>query len=191
LKICGITRLSEGISAFEQGADLVGVVRAPGSPRYASVDVIRKLSKKNVKLAGVYTRQEDIGSETDYLDYVQLHFRHDASTIQSIKEKHAVRVISVALSMDPVMEQRLVEYRDGGADVLLVEFASGFGAEIERARSLRQKIRFGVAGAIQYADLAGIKKLNFSMIDVSRSLEASPGIKDPEKMSRFIREALN
>ncbi len=183
--------MSDGISAFDNGADIIGVVRATNSPRYAADDVIRSLSRMNVRLAGVYTRLKDIGSEAAYLDYVQLHFRHDAETIRSIKEKHHVKVISVAMSTDPELKERLISYMAGGADILLVEFASGYSAEKERAKSLRQEIRFGIAGFIQYTDLSGIKKLDFSMIDVSRSLEASPGVKDTDRMSRFIREALN
>ncbi|MGC8515261.1 MAG: phosphoribosylanthranilate isomerase [Thermoplasmata archaeon] len=191
LKICGITREADGISAFETGADLLGVVRAPGSPRYAPVETIRSLYGKKIPLAGVYTRLEDIGEEAAYLDYVQLHFRHNAGIIKSIKERLSVRIISVALSTDPQLLHRLSEYQSGGADILLVEFATGFSSEAERAKSLRRNLRFGVAGSIQQGDLAVIRGLDFSMIDVSRSLEASPGVKDPEKMKSFIMEALN
>ncbi len=191
LKICGITRETDGISAYEAGADLLGVVRAPGSPRYAPDETIRSLHAKRIPLAGVYTRLEDIGNEAEYLDYIQLHFRHNADIIRLVKEMHSVRIISVALSTDPHLLDKLSEYQSGGADIFLVEFANGFSSDAERAKSLRQDFRLGVAGYIKQGDLALIKKLDFSMIDVSRSLEASPGIKDPEKMKTFIMEALN
>ena len=191
LKICGITRETDGISAYEAGADLIGVVRAPGSPRYAPDETIQSLHANSIPLAGVYSRLEDIGNEAAYLDYIQLHFRHNADIIRLVKEKYSVRIISVALSTDPHLLHRLSEYQSGGADILLVEFANGFSSDAERAKSLRRNFRFGVAGFIQQGDLAHIRRLDFSMIDVSRSLEASPGIKDPEKMKTFIMEALN
>lgn|GEM_PF-3812800 len=191
IKICGITRKSDGIYAFERGADIIGVVRAPGSPRYAPDETIRSLHEERIPLAGVYTHLEDIGGEAAYLDYIQLHFRHNADIIRSVRKEYSVRVISVALSTDPGILKKLYEYQSGGADLLLVEFANGFSQEAERAKSLRQNLRFGAAGQIQHADLPLIRSLRFSMIDVSRSLEASPGIKDLEKMKTFIMEALN
>lgn len=190
LKICGITREKDGISAYEAGADILGVVRAPGSPRYAPDETIRSLHAESIPLAGVYTNLEDISGEAESLDYIQLHFRHSAEIISSVKERYSVRIISVALSTDPVLLQKLYEYQSGGADILLVEFANGFSNEIEYAKSLRRNLRFGVAGMIQQADLPAIRGLDFSMIDVSRSLEASPGVKDPEKMKTFIKETV-
>jgi phosphoribosylanthranilate isomerase len=190
LKICGITRGTDGISAFEAGADLIGVVRVPGSPRYASDETVHSLHAEKIPLAGVYTSLEDIGDEAEYLDYIQLHFRHNAGMIRSVKERYSVRIISVTLSTDPEIMKKLSEYKSGGADILLVEFASGFRSEVEKAKTLRKNLRFGVAGSIQERDLAMIRNLDISMIDVSRSLEVSPGIKDPEKMKSFIKEAL-
>ncbi|MCL4451782.1 MAG: phosphoribosylanthranilate isomerase [Candidatus Thermoplasmatota archaeon] len=191
LKICGITKEDDGLAAYGLGADLIGVVRAPGSPRYASDATIKALHAMNVPLAGVYTHKEDIGPEADYLDYVQLHFKHSADIIKSVKQEHHVRVISVAISTDNEVVHKLSEYHAGGADIILIEFANGFRREMEKAKSLRKNFRFGAAGSIQHEDLPSIRELDLAMIDVSRSLESSPGVKDREKMKSFIEEALN
>jgi phosphoribosylanthranilate isomerase len=191
LKICGITKEEDGLAAFDLGADLIGVVRAPGSPRYASEETIRSLHAMKVPLAGVYTHKEDIGPEADYLDYIQLHFKHSADVIKSVKEEHRVRIISVAISSDPEVARKLSEYSAGGADIVMIEFANGFRREMEKAKLLRRNFRFGAAGSIQHEDLPSIRGLDLAMIDVSRSLESSPGVKDREKMRSFIEEALN
>jgi phosphoribosylanthranilate isomerase len=61
---------------------------------------------------------------------------------------------------------------------------------LERAE-LPSDLRIGVAGGLTAENVAeAITRLHPNLVDVSTSVEASPGIKDPDRVRAFVRNAL-
>ena len=44
VKICGITRIADGVAAAQAGADAIGFVFWPGSPRAVAIEQARTIS---------------------------------------------------------------------------------------------------------------------------------------------------
>ncbi len=189
LKICGITRMQDADIAFSAGADIIGVVRSKRSPRFGSSALIHDLNGRGIPVAGVYTSIEEIGDEIEYLDYVQMHFRHTGDDIDKIHDVYGKKTISVAISTDPELDAKISEYKAFQSEIIMIEFAYGLHSEIKLAKSLLSTHRIGVSGGISTPILPEIRDAGFSLIDVSSSLEISPGVKDAEAMELFIQEA--
>lgn len=191
IKICGLTRISDAKIAADGGADILGLVFSKRSKRLVGIDFARQISSIGRKTAGVYTSMDEIGDETRYLDYIQLHFRHTHADIQKAKEMTGLKTISVVASIDPGLHQSISNYRRAGTDLVMVEFVSGLRDNFGLALSIAEKYQIGVSGRISAEDLPAVKKLKPSIIDASSSFETSPGIKDHEKLAQYLKEAKN
>ncbi|MCF8495808.1 MAG: DUF559 domain-containing protein [Alphaproteobacteria bacterium] len=100
IKICGI-RDSEGLrAAVEAGADFVGFVFYPGSPRFVTVEQAAILSREesgSLKKVGLFVDPdlEELGNilARAPLDFIQLHGEETPAFISKIKEKFGIPVI--------------------------------------------------------------------------------------------------
>lgn len=95
VKVCGLTRLQDVEAAVAAGADAVGLVMAPESPRFVSPDQARKLASyardlaPGVAVVGVFT-QTDAGlllstARAAGVDLVQLHGQQSGRTRWSLE----------------------------------------------------------------------------------------------------------
>jgi indole-3-glycerol phosphate synthase / phosphoribosylanthranilate isomerase len=156
VKICGLTREEDVAAAAEAGADLAGFVLAE-SPRRAEGPLAVPDSMLSV---GVFVgRAEDVGT-----DLVQLY-----------QEENGHR------SRDGVLLRSKAEV----AKVLDLPWLEEDEGHLERAARVEGRVL--LAGGLAPENVrAAIETVRPWAVDASRSIEASPGIKDHDKVRAFV-----
>ena len=189
VKVCGITRVEDALLARDLGADIIGLVFARSSPRMAEKALISKIRDHSIPVAGVYTSMEDIISSHGEEDYVQMHFMHSFSDIARVREETGAKVISVISFETPEQTKRLIrEYREAGSDIILVESSTGITGVLDTLSQIVKSHEIGVSGKISVSNIRTVMGANPAVVDLSSSIERSPGIKDAEKLSAFFSE---
>lgn len=198
IKICGLRTSDSVTAAVDAGANAVGFVFAPGSPRIIdpqSAAGLAALVPQDVETVGVFRNQPlDMVIEmarTANLSTVQLHGDESHEDILALRAAgfRTLRAFTVdsyeALSTEErgiwESERILIDAVEPGAGVTFD--ASSVLAEPPMGTWL-------LAGGLNPANVAGlVKTLNPSGVDVSSGVESSRGVKDLELIVDFIRAA--
>jgi phosphoribosylanthranilate isomerase len=200
VKICGLTRPGDAADAVAAGAAVLGVVFA-GGPRVvtAAAAAAVRSAAGGVPVFGVYGEQtvEEILDLTRRagLAGAQLHGpyrREDAARLRG-EGLLVWRVVRIAAPGD--LDRLAEAARD--ADAVLVEPRVGHaagGAGVSLDLAVARKARGRLAGATMV--LAGglvpatvgeaVALVRPEVVDVSSGVEHLPGIKDPDKIARFM-----
>jgi phosphoribosylanthranilate isomerase len=196
VKVCGITRVTDALHAVEQGATAIGFVLWSRSPRGVTVERAAEISAElpaHVMRVGVFVNEpvESIRTiaERMRLTAVQLH-GDEPPTYADALDLPVLRAVSVA-DLDSASEAW------GPETALLVDNIDpvrrgGTGAVIDwsQAAAVAQKRRIVLAGGLTPDNVASaIRAVHPFGVDVSSGVEASPGVKDFEKVTQFIANA--
>ena len=196
LKICGITREEDARLAAALGADAIGLVFWRESRRRVSAERARRIVRalpRGVAAVGVFVNETpervNLVSSQAGLHLVQLHGDEAAEVCRRV-----ARPFIKAFGTGPGFDPSVLDAYPEGTTVLLDADApsarggTGVTADWEVARRVaasRLTILSGglspenVAAAIAYVAPYGV--------DVSSGVEASPGVKDPDRLSRFVQ----
>jgi phosphoribosylanthranilate isomerase len=195
VKICGITRPADAVAAERAGADAIGLMFVPESPRY--IDMVRArelvlavgplLATVGVFRDAPLEQVLDTAAELR-LAAVQLHGGEDDGYLATVRKR--VPVIR-ALSFDPSLSRsRLASL---AADAVLLDGlrpGSGQVFDWEAARHLRGSRRLILAGGLDPGNVAaGVRAFGPYGVDVSSGVEESPGVKDAWLVGEFVRAA--
>ncbi len=196
IKICGLRRPEDARLAVRLGAGWIGIVRAPHSPRAATLDEARRVidaaretdaSVRPVLATGRRSR-EDVERDARFLEVerVQPHGL-DASGVDALRRAGFLvhRVVVVPDGAD-----RLPRFRTPGpAEGPLVFDVGGGGtgrAFDWRILGDRAPDRAFVAGGLRPENVSRLLPYAPWGVDVSSGVESAPGVKDPERMRRFV-----
>ena len=195
VKICGITRPEDAEHAVGLGADAVGMVFWPDSPRVVSADRAREITRTLPPLVarvGVFVNvpAPDVADAVRRagLDVVQLHGEEGFADYVPL----GVRIMrSVSLASDVDLQQALAL---PAAVTPLVDAASGDlrggtgrMADWSRAKVLSRARPIVLAGGLTSANVAAaIREVKPWAVDVSSGVEASPGVKSAERLRSFF-----
>jgi phosphoribosylanthranilate isomerase len=195
IKVCGLTRVEDAVLAADLGADAIGFVLWPGSPRATGVDealAIGRAVPPFVTRVGVVV-DPAVGEineivRTARLDVLQLHGHETPGDFADVP----VRLIkAVALDSDAAVEAAL-QMPD---PVLLLVDASdparrggtGRRADWERAARLSARRRIVLAGGLTPENVAeAMAAVSPWGVDVSSGVELSPGRKDAGRVRAFF-----
>jgi phosphoribosylanthranilate isomerase len=196
LKVCGITRLADARQATDNGATAVGFVFWRRSPRFIAperaAEIISALPAA-VTTVGVFVN-EDVDRVRDAVaesgvSVVQLHGDEAPAfaealafpIFRSMTLGDAADVMGNWPSGIPLLLDAADRQRRGG---------TGQTVDWDRAADLARQRRVILAGGLT-ADNVGeaIEIVNPYGVDVSSGVEASPGVKDAEKLARFLENA--
>lgn len=200
VKICGITRAHDAEHAAREGADWLGLNFWPGSKRFVTVEVAQRLAAAargaagQVAIVGVFVDQSvaeiEAISAAVGLDYVQLHGGESPATCARFGAR-AIKAIAVR-DQDDV--SRLGDYPE--AIVLLDTPTTGFGGS---GRTFDWALAQAAVGGGRRIVLAGgldpenvahaVGLVRPFGVDVASGVESAPGVKDPDKVRRFIAAA--
>jgi phosphoribosylanthranilate isomerase len=200
VKICGITRAEDARLAAEAGADAVGFVFWPQSPRCVSGGQAREIGASlppEVVRAGVFVdaSPEEIARvvEEARLDVVQLHGDEAPEALDRLPRPawKAVRVGPGFVAADAL------RYAGHAAGLLLdtraAEAPGGTGLSFDwsLAAEVRRHAPFlMLAGGLHPLNVkAAIRAVRPDGVDVSSGVEAGPGHKDADKVRAFLRAA--
>jgi phosphoribosylanthranilate isomerase len=190
-KICGITNYEDAMHAIAAGTDALGFVFYPPSPRYISPEkaggIIRRLPPF-VEKVGLFVNEdaESINrmASVSEITLAQIHFEADDATLAALDVPY-IRVIRAQSEEDVRKypdEYRLVdaycEAYGGMGKRLNLEWFSGVDCS-----------KIILAGGLTPENVEETKSFGFYGVDVSSGVEASKGIKDPDKVTLFIKRA--
>lgn len=197
VKICGITSVEDGLAAVGAGADAVGFVFWPGSPRAVDAATARRISQALppfVSRVGVFVdaSMEDVRRVADEvgLDLVQFHGSEPPDQVAAAPRR-AIKALGVGLDFDVALATAFSE----GATALLLDTQSnaapgGTGQSFDwsKVRAVRtQVLHLILAGGLDPENVAAaIATVRPDGVDVSSGVESSPGRKDAAKMRAFV-----
>lgn len=197
IKICGLTAVDAAETCAELGADAIGLVFYPKSPRFVTDDIARRISRSvthKAKTVGVFVNNtyDEIMKKVEFcsLSAVQLHGRESPNLVGQLR-KEKIRVIK-ALFLRGIPSLCDIEQYEAWA--YLVEYAPGSlpggNAMVwpwQQASLAGRNYPLILAGGLDSKNVADAVYGTFpDAVDVSSGVEASPGIKDPEKVAAFI-----
>jgi phosphoribosylanthranilate isomerase len=179
VKICGMTSERDVAAAVEQGADLIGFILVADSPRGVSLDRGRELAAgvpDAVRTVAVYAGLEVHEGVLDHFDLVQVY------GLPTSTERTIVGFRGAPVAVPDVVPVLLDKARNSSptADALREHWraAAGVRSPVILAGSLDpDNVAEAVSTARPWA------------VDTARGVEAEPGIKDHQRMHRFIRNA--
>jgi len=198
VKVCGLTREIDARAAVRAGADALGIILAPGHLRSLSLKQAAKVFAKvppTVVRVGVFVDAplEEVSKAVEVLELneVQLHGSEGPMYCASVAVP-VVKTFRVGPGFDP---DRMLPYKGAVAAVLLdtlVEGAaggSGKSFDWNLAREVPDIAPVCLAGGLRPENVReAVRRLRPAGVDVSSGVESAPGIKDEEKIKRFIAE---
>ncbi|MDR1285853.1 MAG: phosphoribosylanthranilate isomerase [Campylobacteraceae bacterium] len=193
VKICGITSLEDALTAINAGAEAIGFIFYPKSPRYITPKEAKKISAllpPFVQKVGVFVNETpkciDKTCEKAKLNLAQLHFDVNKKFLSKLKTPY-IKVVRAKQKSDVLKYED--EYR------LIDAFTDNFGGE---GKSIDLSWFDGVdcskiilAGGLCADMLDGIKHFGFYGVDVNSGVELSYGKKDAQKVYDFVKSAKN
>ena len=200
VKICGITRAQDALEVVKQGADAIGLVFYPKSPRNVSAAQAAEIVSKIpafITVVGLFVDAEPAFVQEVLsvvrLDLLQFHGDETASQCRQYSRPYmkAIRVKS-----DTNLVQYAVDYADAKA-LLLDAFAEGVpgGTGLVFDWSLIPQnfpLPIVLAGGLNAENVGvAIEQVRPYAVDVSGGVEASKGIKDAAKIAAFMRGVSN
>ncbi|MDW8034074.1 MAG: phosphoribosylanthranilate isomerase [Nitrososphaerota archaeon] len=205
VKICGITRFEDLEFAVNAGADFVGfVVNTPFSPRNLKHDEATRLvstvpsSVKSVVVTILRSLEEFNKIIQVGADYVQLH-GEPSLLLRLAEENRGEGIIGAVNARLPNALDIAVKYSESFEMVLvdsLMDNGSGGSGKTHdwrRSRIIRDRLQpkpLILAGGLTPENVStAVSIVKPYAVDVSTGVEAKPGIKDPEKVSMFIKRA--
>ena len=195
VKICGITRLSDARHAVTCGAAAIGFVFWPGSPRYIAparaAEIIADLPA-NVAAVGVFVDEpvesiKDVVRQTG-IGTVQLHGNepsdYAAAIAQPVWRAVGVQDAGKAMATWPVDTTLLLDVVDPSRR------GTGQTVDWQVAAAIARTRRVVLAGGLTPENVGqAIELVQPFGVDVSSGVEDSPGIKNMDKVERFLAGA--
>mgnify|MGYP006276573531 CR=1 FL=1 len=195
IKICGMTRAEDAVAAVAAGATAVGFVFWPGSPRVVTpvaAAAIARIVPAQVQKVGVFVdaTPEEIREvvRTVGLDVVQLHGAESAASAEALNVPvwkafgvdERVDVLGWPGHMLVLLDA--IDPRAKGGTGRTIDW--GAAAELAGQRPVV------LAGGLTPDNVGeAIGRVRPYGVDVSSGVEQAPGIKDHEKVQRFVAAA--
>lgn len=191
VKICGITNLEDALLAIHAGADALGFVFYPDSPRYITPTNAKKIIEKLppfVEKVALFVNEAPEFIRSLCLEtgctLAQIHFDVEKDFFAQVNFP-SLRVIRAQKRED------IFEYPD---EYRLVDaYCESFGGSGKRLNiEWFENIdcsKIILAGGLDPENVAGLKSYGFYGVDVSSGVEAFKGKKDPLRVVSFIEKA--
>jgi phosphoribosylanthranilate isomerase len=206
VKICGIRTEAALAAALEEGADYVGLVFFPPSPRHVTAAEAQALASKARGRARIVALMVDPDDELiDSVvgaadpDVLQLHGAETPERVLDIRRRWGKPVMKAVHVEEQVDVGEAAAYRDA-ADLILFDARAplastrpgGNGAPFDWCALLgiKEQFRYMLSGGLTPDNVAqAIAITGAPIVDVSSGVEARPGEKDHALIRRFIRAA--
>ncbi len=206
VKICGLSTAATLDAALEAGADMVGFVFFPKSPRHIDWATARALGRQARGHATIVALSVDADDDTlkrivDALspDLMQLHGSETPERVKEIGElcaRPTMKAIGVAARADLAQAGPY----EGVADTLLIDAKPPRGAALpggngrpfdwSLTRDFHARGPWLLSGGLDPDTVAAAIALSQARgVDVSSGVESAPGVKDPARIRAFVAAA--
>ncbi|MDP3718445.1 MAG: phosphoribosylanthranilate isomerase [Acidobacteriota bacterium] len=189
VKICGLTRREDAEAAVAFGANAVGFVLWPASPRHANLEAVATIVDglpPFITPVGVFVNPsaDDIAQAAQAgLRLAQVHGALPPGRL-ALPVLRAVHLAASTDGIEPAVDDETVlldahdPVRHGG---------TGQTVDWTRARAIAAKRRIVLAGGLTAENVSdAIKTVEPYAVDVASGVETEPGIKDLLKLRAFI-----
>ncbi|MBN1418010.1 MAG: phosphoribosylanthranilate isomerase [Planctomycetes bacterium] len=198
VKVCGITRLEDGLAAAARGAWAIGFVFWPPSPRAidpaAAGEIAREMPLGIIR-AGVFVDAGEAEiletAERAGLDAVQLHGSEPPELVRACARRFplVMKAFRVGAGFRPeetdAYEEALplLDARSGRAPG-----GTGETFDWSLAAALARRRRIVLAGGLRASNIRdAIDAVRPFAVDVSTGVESAPGVKDAGALDAFFR----
>ncbi len=206
VKICGLSTEETLDAAIAAGADMVGFVFFPPSPRYLTLEKAAALAARargRAEIVALTVDMPDRGLaeivESVRPDWLQLHGNEAPDRVSAIKKRLARRVIK-AIGVSEGADLAAAERYHGLADLLLIDAKPPAGAIVPGGNGapFDWTILEGFDPGMPYLLSGGLDPNNVGMalritgapgVDVSSGVESARGRKDPALIRAFVAAA--
>lgn len=198
VKICGLTDPAQAAVVEELGADAIGMVFYPPSPRNVSLEQaqsIRAALLGRAKLVGVFVNHNPLEvariARACPLDAVQLHGCESADEVRLLRDE-GLFVIKALKGID--YQAAADAYAQAGANAFLLELGkgplpggNGQGWDWAQTRGFGARHPYLLAGGLTPHNIGQVLTLTDPQgVDASSALESAPGVKDMGLVELFI-----
>ena len=206
VKICGLTTPEALDAALDAGADLVGFVFFPPSPRNLGLEAAGALGLRVKGRAGkvaltVNANDKTIGEIVEALkpDMLQLHGRETPERVAVVRSRFGLPVMK-ALPIAERKDLSPIRLYAQVADRLLFDARpprratrpGGLGKTFDWTllKGVNPGVPFLLSGGLDPGNVAEALRITRAPgVDVSSGVERSPGVKDPDLIRAFVRAA--
>ncbi|MFL4984676.1 MAG: phosphoribosylanthranilate isomerase [Xanthobacteraceae bacterium] len=207
VKICGLSTPETLDVALDAGADLVGFVFFPPSPRNLDMATARALGRRVAGRAGKVALAVDpddalLAGIVEALDpdMLQLHGREPPERVTAVRSRFGLPVMK-ALPVADAADLAAVAVYAGVADRLLFDARApreanrpgGLGQPFDwrlLLENLDPGMQFMLSGGLDPDNVAtALAVTRAPAVDVSSGVERAPGVKDADKIRAFVRAA--
>ncbi len=203
LKVCGLTSLVDAEAADGCGADYLGFILYPKSPRYLPLDAFKamlpRLPEQRKKVAVVVEPEvDDLPKLLEAgFDAIQVHFSHEIPFFQVALWADAVPAdrLWIAPRAAPGQEPDPAYFPLAQTILFDAHDPQAFGgtgktadwATFARLRERFSRPQWILAGGLSPQNIGdAIRASGANFVDVNSGIEAAPGIKDREKLKSFV-----
>jgi phosphoribosylanthranilate isomerase len=207
-KICGLNSDVALAAALDGGADFVGFVFYPPSPRSLSpqaAGTLARAARGRAEIVALFvdpddTLLADVMRELDP-DIIQLHGKETPERVAEIKARWGrpvMKAVSIATRADA---DAALKY-EGIADLFLFDAkappdlanalpgGNGITFDWRALEGVKGRVRFMLSGGLNADNVAeAIRLTGAEIVDVSSGVERRPGEKDPELIRKFLAAA--
>lgn len=197
VKICGITNLEDAQAAAEAGADALGFVFYPDSPRFIDPGNARAIIAKLpvfITSVGVFVDEsEDLIRRIireGGIQILQFHGSESPVLCTRFREK-VIKAIRIK-DEESISEMQMYDVDTFLLDTYLDCSKGGTGKTFnwKYAEMAKENGRIILSGGLNPSNIGdAVRKLKPYGVDVSSGVEISPGKKDHDKIREFVREA--
>jgi phosphoribosylanthranilate isomerase len=194
VKICGITRVEDARAAIAAGADMIGLNFYAKSPRYVEVERATEISAavgSRASVVGVFVNAErsyiDDRLRTAALDMIQFSGDEDDAALAGWPVPSIVTRRLRQGEVSSVTTHRADYVLFDAFDAKLLG-GTGSRIPLDLLRAVDLSRAF-VAGGLNPDNVAEVAALEPYAVDCASGVESSPGVKDHEKIRRFVNNA--
>ena len=201
VKICGLSTPETMTAAIENGADFIGLVFYPPSPRHVEIEVAKYLTSQvpdNTEIVGLFVNPNDqtlLEVLNDVpLSMIQLHGGERPERVREIKKIFGLPVMK-SISIESAADLgKAVEYEEV-ADWLLFDAkgeelpgGNGIAFDWNILKDYSGPKPWMLAGGLTPDNVAdALAILSPDAVDVSSGVESAPGQKDADKIESFLK----
>ncbi|OGP55529.1 MAG: hypothetical protein A2Y65_00760 [Deltaproteobacteria bacterium RBG_13_52_11] len=195
IKICGITNIEDADCAVACGADAIGFIFHPKSPRHVAAEIAKKIIKElpdGITKVGVFVNLElqEVKETIAFcgLDMVQLHGAESPAYCRQFPRSQVIKAIS------PRTVDDLAKVREFPVKAILVDAydparrgGTGKRADWGLAAKVKEQHPLILAGGLSMANIQeAIERCSPHAVDVNSGVERAPGQKDHAKVKEII-----
>jgi phosphoribosylanthranilate isomerase len=206
VKICGLNTPEALDAALDAGADMVGFVFFPPSPRHLGLEAARVFAQRVQGRAGKVALTVDASDQTLFdivealqPDMLQLHGKETPDRVVAVRTRFGLPVMK-ALPIAERADLSAIRLYAQVVDRLLFDARppkkatrpGGLGLRFDwmLLKGIKPGVPFMLSGGLDAGNVTEALTITSAPgVDVSSGVERSPGVKDPAKIREFIRTA--